>query len=143
MARKPVNTTQVVLDYLKANPGALSEEIAAARRRQRLKGPPAHAAGINSQGTKTRRRTAKPAVKKRATTGAAVPLSSAVAEKPAKAGDAVTLDQVKKVARAIHAMGGIQRVSSVLAVIRELGGVKKFADLAEAMSATAAEANPY
>jgi len=33
-------------------------------------------------------------------------------------------------------LGGYQRVTEVLAVIKEMGGVKKFRDLAEAMTAT-------
>ena len=36
----------------------------------------------------------------------------------------------------MKAMGGFQRMTEVLEIIKEAGGVKKFKDLAEAMSVT-------
>ena len=75
----------------------------------------------------------KKAAKKPAVAAAAAP---AVVEKPTNGGT-ITLDQVKKVAHTIKSLGGFQHVIEVLEVIRELGGVKKFKDLAEAMSVPA------
>ena len=65
---------------------------------------------------------------------AVVAAAPAVVEKPTTNGGTITLDQVKKVAHTIKMLGGYQRVIEVLDVIKELGGVKKFKDLAEAMS---------
>ena len=54
--------------------------------------------------------------------------------KPATNGGTITLEQIKKVAFTIKTLGGFQRVIEVLDVIKEMGGVKKFRDLAEAMT---------
>jgi hypothetical protein len=58
----------------------------------------------------------------------------AVVEKPTMNGGTITLEQVKKVAHTIKTLGGYQRVTGVLEIIKELGGVKKFRELAEAMT---------
>ena len=55
-------------------------------------------------------------------------------EKPTKAGDMVSLEQVKAVARTVKAIGGFHRLNELLDLIRELGGLKKFKDLLEAIS---------
>jgi hypothetical protein len=57
----------------------------------------------------------------------------AAAEKPAK--DMLTLEHVKAVATTAKAIGGFDRLSELLGVIKEVGGMKKFKDLMEAMSA--------
>lgn len=67
----------------------------------------------------------------------------AVAEKPVKAADTVTLDQIKAVARTVKAVGGLGRLNELLGLIREVGGVKKFKDLAEAMTIPATDAIPF
>src|SRR5208283_3358409 len=54
--------------------------------------------------------------------------ASAAVEKPAKNGNAFALEQIKKVAQTIKMLGGFQRATEVLAVIKEAGGVKKFKD---------------
>jgi hypothetical protein len=64
-------------------------------------------------------------------------------ETPARPNGTITLEQVKKVAQTVNAMGGFQRVLEVLEVIKETGGVKKFKDLAEAMAATGTDAVPF
>ena len=66
----------------------------------------------------------------------AAALATVAAAKPTTNGGTITLDQVKKVAHTIKTIGGYQRVLEVLEVIKELGGVKKFKDLAEAMTVT-------
>ncbi len=60
----------------------------------------------------------------------------AVAEKPARNGDVVTLEHVKAVAQTIKAIGGFGRLNELLGLIRGVGGVRRFKDLAEAMSVT-------
>ena len=141
MAKKQaVSKTQAVRDYLKAHPGAMSKEIAAALTKQGVKINAGHVANIK---TKINKETAtKKAAKKPAVAVAAVPAAPAVVEKPTNGG-AITLEQVKKVACTIKTIGGFQRVLEVLEVIKESGGVKKFKDLAEAMTATSTDAIPY
>jgi hypothetical protein len=128
--------TAAVSKYLAAHPGAGPKEIVAALAKQRIKITTAHASNI--KGKLGKGGTAKRARKKSAATVAATP---AVAEKPATNGGTITLDQVKKVAHTIKTLGGLQHVLEVLAVIKELGGMKKFKDLAEAMTVTATESN--
>ncbi len=55
-----------------------------------------------------------------------------VAEK--KAGDTVTFEQVKAVAQTVKVIGGFARLNELLGLIKEVGGVKKFKDLLDAMS---------
>ncbi|MGA2618086.1 MAG: hypothetical protein ABSF26_10785 [Thermoguttaceae bacterium] len=59
--------------------------------------------------------------------------AAAPAEK--KAGDTVTISQVKAVVQTAKAVGGFDRLSDLLGLIREIGGMKKFKDLLEAMTA--------
>jgi len=142
MAKKPkVNKTQAVREYLKDHPGAMSKEIAAALTKQGIKINAGHVANIK---TKINKETAtKKAAKKPAVTPVAAP---AVVEK-ATNGSTITLDQVKKVAHTVKMLGGFQCMTEVLAVIKDCGGVKKFKDLAEAMTvtetATSTDALPY
>ena len=68
---------------------------------------------------------------------------SAPAEKAAKAGDVVSLEQVKAVAQTVKAVGGFDRVNELLGVIRQLGGVKKFRDLLGAMSVGGVDDIPF
>ena len=136
MAKKQaVSKTQAVRDYLKDHPGAMSKEIAAALTKQGIKINAGHVANIK---TKINKEVAtKKAAKKPAAVAAAAP---AVVEKPTNGGT-ITLDQVKKVAHTIKMLGGFQRMTEVLAVIKDLGGVKKFKDLAEAMTVPATATN--
>ena len=82
--------------------------------------------------------TAKKAAKKPA--AALATAAPSAVEKPTN-GSTITLEQVKKVAHTINMLGGFQRVTEVLAVIKELGGVKKFKELAEAMSVRETKTN--
>jgi hypothetical protein len=54
------------------------------------------------------------------------------ADKPTKAGDTITISQVKAVAQMVKAVGGFDRLNGLLGLIREIGGMKKFKDLLEA-----------
>jgi uncharacterized protein (DUF1501 family) len=134
--KQKVNKTQTVRDYLKDHPGAVSSEIAAALTKKGIKITPAYVANIKTTINKTR--TAKKAAKKKAVAEAAAP---AVAEK--KPADTITLDQVRKVAQTIKTLGGFQRMTEVLNVIKEIGGMKKFKDLAEAMTVPEPDVIPF
>ena len=53
-----------------------------------------------------------------------------------KAGDTITISQVKAVVQTAKAVGGFDRLNNLLGLIREVGGMKKFKDLLEAVTAT-------
>ena len=148
MAKKPkISKTQAVRDYLKAHPGAMSKEIAAALTKQGVKINPGHVANIKTKINKEaapKKAAKKKVARKKSAPVAAVPTAPAVVEKPTNGGT-ITLDQVKMVAHTIKSLGGFQRVTEVLEVIKEMGGMKKFRDLAEAMSVTetATDAIPF
>ena len=136
MAKKQtVNKTEAVKDYLKAHGKATRGEIAAALTKQGITITPGHVSNILTKLKKTRK-TRKPAKK------ASVETAPAVVEKP-KANGVITLEQIKKVAHTVKAMGGFQRMTEMLDVIKEAGGVKKFKDLAEAMRISPTDAIPF
>jgi hypothetical protein len=142
MAKKQkVNKSQAVRDYLKTHPKAKSGEIAVALNKQGIKIKPGHVANIKSQINKAR--TAKKATAKKP--AAAVPASPAAAksEKTTKASATVTLEHVKAVALAVKTVGGFVRVDELLGLIKEVGGLKKFKDLLEAMSPAEVDAIPF
>ena len=59
----------------------------------------------------------------------------AVVEKPTKAGDMITITQVKTVAEMVTSVGGFGRCHELLGVIRDVGGMKRMKDLLEALAA--------
>ena len=64
-------------------------------------------------------------------------------EKTAKAAATVTLEHVKAVALTVKTLGGSVRLYELLGLIKEVGGVKKFKDLLEAISGTETDAIPF
>ena len=130
--------TAAVSEYLDTHPGAGPKEIVAALAKQRIKITTAHVSNI--KGKLNKGGNAKTAAKKPVAAEAAAP---AVVEKPAKNGDTITLEQIKKVAYTIRTIGSLERVTEVLEVIKESGGVKKFKELAEAMSAPVTGDMPF
>jgi hypothetical protein len=139
MAKKQkVNKTQAVRDYLKDHPKAMSGEIAAALTKQGITINPGHVANIKTQINKAR--TVKKAAKKQAAAEAAAP---AAVEKPTKATDTVTLEHVKAVAQTINTLGGSVRLYNLLDLIKEVGGLKKFKDLLEAISGPELDEIPF
>ena len=140
MAKKrKVNKSQAVRDYLKTHPKAMSSEIVAALNKKGIKITLGHVANIKT--TLKNKRLAKKATKQRkAPVGEA---ATAEPEKTVKAGATVTLEHVKAVALTVKALGGFVRLNELLGLIKEVGGVKKFKDLLEAMSGTEADAIPF
>ena len=68
--------------------------------------------------------------------------SVAAAEAPTKAANAITLEQIKAVGQMVRTIGGFRRLHEMLGVIKEVGGLRKFKDLLEAMEVTeSGEAN--
>ncbi len=131
--KKSVNKSQAVRDYLSGHPNAMPREVMAALAQEGIK---VSRILVSTVKTKLKKDGAgkKPA-KKPAAAVVAAPAAPAAVEKPTTTGGGtITLDQVKKVAQTIKTLGGYQRMTEVLAVIKELGGMKKFKDLAEAMT---------
>ena len=58
----------------------------------------------------------------------------ATVEKTAKAAATVTLEHVRAVALTVKSLGGPVRLYELLGLIKEVGGLKKFKDLLDAMS---------
>ena len=58
---------------------------------------------------------------------------TAAAESPTKAANAITLEQIKAVGQMVRTIGGFRRLHEMLGVIKEVGGLRKFKDLLEAM----------
>jgi hypothetical protein len=142
MAKKQkVNKTQAVREYLKAHPKVMPSEIAAALNKQGIKVTPGHVSNIKT--ALKMKRPAKKAVKAKSVT--AVPASPATAEpeKNGKASPTVTLEHVKAVALTVKTLGGPVRLYELLGLIKEVGGVKKFKDLLEAISGTETDAIPF
>jgi hypothetical protein len=138
MAKKPkVNKTQAVRDYLKANPQATPKETAAALTKKGIKITASHVSNIKSQ-AKAKRRAKKVLAKPVAVVAAPEPV---VAEK--KAADTVTFAQVKAVTQTVQAIGGFARLNELLGLVKEVGGLKKFKDLLEAMSMPETDKIPF
>lgn len=64
----------------------------------------------------------------------------AAAEKKA---DTVTFEQVRAVTQTVKVIGGFARLNELLGLIKEVGGLKKFKDLLEAMSVPEVDEIPY
>ena len=67
---------------------------------------------------------------------APAPGPAAAAEAPAKTANAITLEQIKMVGQMVKTIGGFRRLHEMLGVIKEVGGLKKFKDLLDAMAVT-------
>ena len=130
--KKSVNKSQAVRDYLSAHPDAMPKEVMAALAKEGIKVSRVLVSTIKTKLKKDG--TAKKAAKKPAAAVVAAPQHPQPSRSRRNGGGTITLDQVKKVAQTIKTLGGYQRMTEVLAVIKELGGVKKFKDLAEAMT---------
>jgi hypothetical protein len=137
MAKKQkVNKSQAVRDYAKAHPEATGGEIAAALGKKGVTITANYAANIKSQSKKKRRTTKakKPQV---------VEIAAPVAVETTKAGTTVTLEHVKAVALTVKTLGGSVRLYELLGLIKDVGGLKKFKDLLEAISGTETDAIPF
>ena len=51
-----------------------------------------------------------------------------------KAASTVTFEQIRAVTQTVQVIGGFARLHELLGLVKEVGGVKKFKDLLEAMS---------
>jgi hypothetical protein len=136
MAKKQkVNKTQAVRDYLKTHPKAKNQAVADALAKKGITLSANYVATIKTQINKAR--TVKKAARKQAAVEVAAP---AVVEKAAAT---VTLEHVKAVALTVKTLGGPVRLYELLNLIKEVGGLKKFKDLLEAISGTPTDAIPF
>jgi len=96
-----VNKTQAVRDYLKDHPDAQNKDIAAALTEQGIEITPQHVAAIKTKLNQTRkvRRLASPVTVVQPP--APAPTAPAAVEKPARDGNAITVDQIRKVAQTV------------------------------------------
>lgn len=143
--KEKVNKSQAVRDYVRANRKATNKEVAEALAKKGVKVTANYVATLKSKAkAKRKARKAKAATPAAAIAATPAPAAApaAVAEKPAKPGDTITLEQIRKVAQTVKTIGGFDRLHEMLAVIKEVGGVKKFKDLLEAMAATEKDAIP-
>jgi hypothetical protein len=141
MAKKQkVNKSQAVRDYVKAHPRAMSGEIAAALNKQGIKINPGHVANIKTQINKARNAkktaSAKPAARVSAN-------ETTTAPETTKAPATVTLEHVKAMAKMVKTLGGSFRLHELLDLIKEVGGLKKFKDLLEAISGAETDDIPF
>jgi hypothetical protein len=133
MAKKQkVNKTQAVKEYLKANPTAKNQAVADALAKKGITLSANYVATIKTNINKAR--TAKKAAVAKPV--AAVPAVQATVEpeKNGKTAATVTLEHVKAVALTVKTLGGSVRLYELLALIKEVGGLKKFKDLLDAMT---------
>jgi hypothetical protein len=128
--------TAAVSAYLSSHPDAMPGEIVEALAKQGIKIARTHVSNIKG----TLKKAGK--VKRKAKPAVAVPVA-AVAEKAPMSNGTITLDVVKKVAHTVRKLGGVHQLNELLDVIKEVGGAKKFKDLAEAMAGAETDAIPY
>lgn len=123
-----VNKAQAVRDFLTANLEAGPTTVVAALKKQGIDVAPNYVAAIKSKLTKTStvKEVAKPAPQ--------VAPAPAAVEKPVTTAGTITLEQIKQVAQTVKTLGGLKCATEILEVIREMGGPKKFKELAEAMT---------
>jgi hypothetical protein len=137
--KRELNKSQVVRDYLKAHPQTTSSEVVAALTKQgveislnyvyiiksKLKGKGKHAAKKTAKAVTTE-----------------MPVADANG-KPTKAGDAITIEQIKQVGQMVKSVGGFGRFREMLDVVRQVGGLKRLRDLLDAMSVTETDVMPF
>jgi hypothetical protein len=125
--QQSLNRSQAIRDYLEIHPDAKPLETVAALSEEGITVTTGLVSKIKARAKNSRKG------KTRAKPVAAVAETSAVIEKPMKNGGTITLEQVRKVAETVNAMGGYQRMTEILDTIKEVGGPRKFKELAEAM----------
>lgn len=139
MAKRKVNKTQAVTEYVEAHPEAVSSEIADALGKKGVKITAGYVSNIKSKLKKGHRgrkaRTAEPVV--------ATSTSQVAAVEPVKTNGTLSIQHVKAVAQTAKAVGGFNRLNELLNLIREVGGMKRFGELIQAMSVAEPEHIPF
>ncbi|MEN6451627.1 MAG: hypothetical protein ABFC96_14135 [Thermoguttaceae bacterium] len=141
MAKKQkVNKSQAVRDYLKNNPKAKNGEIAAVLSKQGVEITPSYVANIKTAIKKATKKAkkVKPIVE---VAEAASPAPTAA--KPTKLADTITIEQIRAVVQTARAIGGFNRFDDLLELINDVGGLKKFRELVEAISMPDVDVIPF
>jgi hypothetical protein len=128
---RKVNKSQAVRDYLSTHPGSANKEVAEALTKKGIEIKADYVATIKANMKKGG--VAQPAA------AATELVPAAVADKPEKPGDTLTLEHVKVVAKTVKDIGGFGPLNDLLGVIKEVGGMKRFRDLVEAMAVPEAD----
>ncbi len=142
MAKKgSVNKSKLVLDYWSQHPKATAAEVAEAMKRQNVSVSVTYIYGIKAKNKK------KPGAKKggpgKAAVQAADSQPSVAPEKRAEPTGTITLEHIRAVSQSVKAMGGFGRLNELLGIIREVGGLRRFKDLVDAITITEADAIPF
>ena len=111
-SKSKINKTQAVTDYLKANPQAKASEIAGALTKKGIAITPGHVANIKSKMKNGKKKTRSPVTAVAAT---------APKPEPVTLNETITLEQIRKVAKTIQAVGGFVKLSELLGVIQNVG----------------------
>jgi len=135
MAKRPeVTKTQAVREYLKSHREAKPLEVAQALTKQGIKITAGHVSNIKNK-LKARRLVRKAAkVAAAAPAVAATEPAQAAPEIAASPAGTIALAHVKAVAQTVQAAGGFDKLNELLTVIKEVGGMKKFKDLLDAIA---------
>jgi len=146
--KKGVNKTKKVLEYWNQHPKATAAEVAEAMKKQGLDVKVSYIYNIRTQSKKKsgQKKVGRKAGKAKTQAAAAqAPAAAAptATEKKAEPAGTVTLEHIKAVAQTIKTIGGFGRLNELLSLIREVGGLRRFKDLADAITVTESGAIPF
>ena len=131
--------TQAIVEYLKAHPQAKPAEIARALTKKGITVTTRYAANTKSRIYSGHQKTTR----SRATETEVVATATKQPAKPVTPSETITLEQIRKVAQTIKAVGGPVKLHELLGVIQDVGGVEQFKELLAAMSATSTDTVPF
>lgn len=140
--RTRVNKTKAVDDFLKKNPNATPKEIADGLKLQGIEITVGHASNIKSKLKKARAARDLVRAATAATSSAETKAATMAFEPEPVSGDTITLEQIKKVAQKVREFGGFDRLLEIVRLAREVGGLRQFRDLLEAMSVAESDSLP-
>ena len=137
--KKGVNKFKTVLDYWHQHPKATAAEVAEALTKQGIDITVNYIYTIRAKSRKPAEQKAAPQVAAKAASqpATAQPVAPAPEKRTEPAGT-ITLQHIKAVAQTVKAMGGFDRLNELVAVIREVGGLRRFKELLEAIAVTEA-----
>ena len=148
MAKKEgVNKNKMVLDYWNQHPTATAAEVAEAMKKQGTEIKVSYIYNIRTQsrkksGQKSAGRKAG-TVKTKAAAAQAPAAAAATPEKRPEPAGTVTLEQIKAVAHTIKAIGGFGPLNELVSLIREVGGLRRFKDLVDAINTAEWDGIPF
>jgi len=128
------NKSKLILDYWGQHPQATAAEVAQALSRQGVTVTVNYIYSIrNKSKQKSGKKAASPAAQPMA---AVTPIAP---EKRAEPAGTITLEHIKAVSQSVKAMGGFGRLNELVSLIREVGGLRRFKDLVDAIAVSEAD----